>query len=972
MGSASNTIDGKENWLAGGQPANNVYSIAPSLPFLQTLAKALVSGQLISGFNPSKDPLCLADATIYLPTRRAARGFNLELLKAVKEQTGREVALLPRIFTIGDLDEDEMILGFESDVPLDAFNKINTDERRLILARLVRKWTELLRPESKALFENEDIVLPSSAADAIRLASSVASFMDRVETEEVDWQDVKNIEVDAQAQWGQITASFLDIVMEQWPEVLKARDKINPAQFRTKLMDARIAQLQERAKKGPLIVAGSTGSIPATSRLIASISTLENGAIVLPGVDHDLLPDIALQLASHEELSNENVLSTHPQFGLGRLLGLLNCKQADVQTLGHEHLEDDLATREKLINLSLLPPNHTDQWQSLLKPYESAQVEAAFKDVTYVEAASERQEALAIALIMREALAENDTQSAALITPDRNLARRVGSELKRYNINIDDSGGAPLLLSIEANFLKLIAKCFFEDPDPVSYASLLKNKYLRVGLPAHKARNLAELIELLFIRDAGIVPKLGTFEHACKQKLATLEDTKYAPRILKNMSEETKADVLDFCHKIDVSFAPIASLLTDHDNLALNHLLDALSAVANKLAITEDAKIQLFDNSAGAALKSLLGEYSNIDCSGFEISSNDVVPVFEALMFEKRFTNPENSHPRLHIYGPLEARLQTSDVVILGGLNEGTWPQVSGNDPFLNRPMSSQLGIPLPERRIGLSAHDFQQMSGNRKLFYTRSQRVDNAPTIESRWLQRLNTLIGAEHSKTIKARGNSTLQLTQLIDKPEKEIVLATPPRPTPPAAARPKSLSITEIETWLRDPYAIYAKHVLGLYGLQKLVRDTDAAMKGNLYHAIAEEFTRQWDGEIVPAAYDKINEIADAEFEKVELPDEIKSVWRMRFDTIGKKLVEWQKNKQHKIRATFVEVSAKHKIHDVDFTLRGRADRIDVMHDGTLSIIDYKTGSAPSILEAKALSPQLGLTGALAFREAFSTDE
>ncbi|MBL1405549.1 MAG: double-strand break repair protein AddB [Rhizobiales bacterium] len=963
----SNRKDNRERdaWLAGGAHGENIYSIPPSLPFLKIFAQSLVSGDLIDGFSPKDDPFCLADATIYLPTRRAARGLSLELLEAMNSCHGNSVALMPRIYTIGDLDEDEMVLGLESDIPLDAHNKINSDERRIILARLVRAWSTALKPKDRDLFEEEDIILPSSAADAIRLAASVANFMDRVETEEIDWRKIKELEPDTQAAWWQITIAFLQIVMEKWPAVLSEKNKINPAAFRSRLMNARIEQLASRATKGPIIVAGSTGSIPATTRLIKAVSKLKNGAVILPGVDHDLPPNIAIELAEKEELAQDSVLSTHPQFGLGRLAGKLNIALGDIERLGNP--EDDLSNRERIINIALLPPKDSADWLKYRNGFSDEDISLAINDITLIQAAGDRQEALAIALVMRETLVSKN-KTASLITPDRNLAQRVANELKRFNINVDDSGGTPLLLTTPAMFLRQAVKCMFNDANPINYASLLKNEHFLVGFSKGTARKLSELLELLLIRDAGVLPSLGSFEPSATKRLAALKDIPYAPKDIKNLTPEQSANLLDFAGALDKAFAPLIALKQNQASLNLHTVLLTAKQTCQQLSMNKDGQSEYFKSSAGQILEHFLDEHIALDTSDFHINPFDVAPVLEALLSDKRITDSSNSHPRLHIYGPLEARLQTSDVVILSGLNEGTWPQLGSSDPFLNRPMSSELGLPLPERRIGLSAHDFQQLSGNRKLYYTRSERVDGTPSIASRWLQRLMTFIGETHSDALKHRGDKILEWARLIDLPTGEFVPLQAPQPTPPVSARPTSLSITEIETWIRDPYAIYAKHVLNLHALPELIRDTDAAMKGNLYHKIVERFVEEWQGEITEFAFTKICAIADEEFDLMQLPAEIKSVWRPRFEPIAKDFINWEKQRHHEIKHSHLEIKAKAEVEKTGFVLRGRADRIDVLKEGSISVIDYKTGTSPSKDQAKTLSPQLALEGALAIKGHF----
>ncbi|WP_247644075.1 double-strand break repair protein AddB, partial [Brucella abortus] len=326
-------------------------------------------------------------------------------------------------------------------------------------------------------------------------------------------------------------------------------------------------------------------------------------------------------------------------------------------------------------------------------------------------------------------------------------------------------------------------------------------------------------------------------------------------------------------------------------------------------------------------------------------------------------------HPRLFIWGALEARLQTVDAIVIGGLNEGSWPTKTRNDPFMSRPMKAMIALDPPERRTGLAAHDFQMALGMDHVVLTRSQRSDNAPTVPSRWLQRLETVLGADVTNEMRGRGTRFIHWSREIDRAE-DVPFVRKPEPAPPVAARPKHFSVTEIETLRRDPYAIFAKKILKLRPLEPLIRDPAAAERGTLFHDILGHFTQAAIDPLAPDAAEKLMELGRILFADMDLPLEIEAVWWPRFTALIPQFLQWERERAYKVQERFAEIaSQKREVENLGITLSGRADRIDLMRDGTAEIIDYKTGSTPSPKQAHVLlSPQLALEAALLARGAF----
>ena len=952
--------------------ADRIFTIAPSQPFLPTLARAMLSGAVAEGLDPLEHPFALADSVVFLPTRRAARSFGVALLDAAREMTGNPSIVLPRIATLGDPDETEFLAGLSADFDLSGFSletaePVDTLQRKLVLARLTQQWVKSLTPAAHARYGEEQIVLPASAADALWLAEDLARLMDQVETEEADWRAICDVLPQEHAEWWQITQAFLDIVMQAWPEHLDELGLVNPARHRADLADIRIRALEENPPKGLVIAAGTTGSIPSTSRLLAAIAKLPNGAVVLPGLDINLPEEIIRQLQDNEERGRESVTSTHAQFGLCRLLKTLRIRHDQVNTLGKAG--EAKAVREAVIQAALLPADASASWVESRAAYDGNAIREAFDGVTIVEAANERQEALTIALALRQAV-ENPAQSAALVTPDRELARRVSAELERFGIEIDDSAGQALANTALARFVKNMIRSAGNDTDPVAMAAFAKDALLFNG----EEQPACELLELALFRFSARKPDAGCWAAVAAEAREQVKHSRYAPGTLRGLEEDGWEHLVDLAGRIDAALQPLCALSDRAEEIPAALFCESLLKAV--IACTSDAQGEssVFGETGGEELGSFLDAMADQEESGFAFPAVQMAAVFDALIAPLRTRRAGRSHPRLHIYGALEARLQHHDVVILGGLNEGTWPSTASNDPFLNRPMRSALSLPLPERRIGLAAHDFSQISGAPKVIYSRAGRVGGSPAIASRWLQRLMTYLGEEQCKPLCARGDYYLACAGLVDAAEG------PPKPAPrasyapPVDARPKSLSITEIETWIRDPYAIHAKHVLGLFPLPPLIPLSDAAQRGTVYHDIVADFISGWRGplgeEQRDAALERLAELTARRLEAEPLPVEIAASWKQRFGQIATGFVDWEIDRHQTISHSHCEtdVVAGTEIAGTGFCLRGRADRIDIHHDGALTVVDYKTGARPSNKEARTLSPQLALEGALAARGAF----
>ncbi|MFC3723875.1 double-strand break repair protein AddB [Neoaquamicrobium sediminum] len=936
-----------------GRPAPRVFTIPPGQPFLPTLADALLSGRLVPGFAVDGDPLKLASATIYLPTRRAARALR----SAFVDRLGGVSAILPTIRPLGEFDEDAAIFeGGQAD-ELTLAPPIESLDRILLLSPLVQAWKRRLPAHVAALFD-EEVVVPASLADAIWLARDLAALMDEIETGGAEWNRLTQLVPEDLANWWQVTLEFLQIVTGAWPDLLRERDRSNPAAHRNRMILAEAERLAGNPPVGPVIAAGSTGSIPATAQLLAAISRLPEGAVVLPGLD------LALDEASWREIGRPDSPPAsfgHPQAGLKKLLGVLG--------LGRDHVVEvatslpSVAARIAAVNEALRPAETTDAW---IRNRDAARPEA-FEGVSLVEAANEREEASAIAVALRLAIADGN-RSAALVTGDRELARRVAGELRRFGIEADDSGGTPLVLTPPASLFRLMLQTAFAPGDPVSIMALLKHPLLQAGLGRERVRDGSETIDLIALRGGTGRPDIASlgadFERRFEERRANPRKPPWLSRLRGDQVDAAQlllvkvAEAMKALSALRGNGVPIAALV--------RMSVECFEALGRD---ADGSLTELYRGDAGEAFASFLRSLAGTGVS-LDVEAGQWPDVFEALIAGATVKPSVTGDSRVAIWGALEARLQSVDTLVIGGLNEGSWPRKAEPDPFMSRFMKAGMELEPPERRIGQAAHDFVMAMGAPEIVLSRAARAGDAPALASRWLQRLKTFAGEEAVESMAARGRTLLEWARELDKAEP-VPFAPRPSPKPPLALRPQRFSVTEIETLRRDAYAVYARRILKLEPLEPLLRDPGAAERGTLFHDIVHAFAMSGTDPFAPEAEARLIEIGRDLFDRAALPADIDAVWWPRFVRMASHFIVWERGRPPGIKGRLAEVKADATpVGATGVSLSGRADRIDLRAAGMADILDFKTGSSPSKAQAHTLlSPQLALEGALLMRGAFA---
>ncbi len=894
------------------QEAPSLYTIAAGVPFVDALALGLIA-------RHGGDPLGLSRVTVLLPNRRAGRALREAFLRV----SGGRPLLLPQMQPLGDIDEEELTLSAESGLELPP--AVTALRRQLLLTRLV-----LRRP---------DIGEPAQAA---RFAAELARLLDQVQIERLDIAGLAGlVPAEFAAHW-QITLEFLSLVTAHWPAILAAEGAIDPAVRRNLLLAAQAERWRARPPADPIYAAGSTGSIPAAADLLAVVSRLPAGAVILPGFDRDM------DAASLKALDAD---PSHPQYGMNQLLRHLGATPEMVAPWPAAGFSPANPARVALWREALRPAATADAWVGVRVP------PSALDGMSLLEAPGAREEAAAIALLLRQAL-ETPGRTAALVTADRALARRVAVELGRFGVTIDSSAGRPLGETPPGTLLRLTADLIANAAAPVPLLAALKHPLAAGTMSRDEFRRQVRRLERRILR--GPRPAPGMAGLAAALRAAGEEDG------LAAWLQPLEAAAEPFARLMEGALAEPAALLEAHVGFTEWLATDALAGP------------RLWAGEAGSAAADFIHELAEGLRDAPPIAPTGWPALMQALMEERVVRESYGAHPRLAIWGPLEARLQQADLLILGGLNEGSWPPDPGSDPWMSRPMRARFGLPAPERRIGQSAHDFQQATAARDIVLSRAVKLEGAPTVASRWLLRLATLLdggGAGQGMAMAAlKLKSVLAGAAALDRPDAVAPLP-PPMPCPPVASRPRRLSVTEIETWIRDPYAIYARRVLRLEPLEPLDADPGAAERGSFIHAALDGFVRNFPDELPAAvAAAHLQELGRVAFGDALRRPEVRAFWWPRF----LRIIDWFLDFERERRAAGIRPLATECRGSLallapggPFELVAKADRIDRLADGTLAILDYKTGQVPSAKQVKsALAPQLPLEAAIAKAGGFAS--
>lgn len=878
--------------------------IPAQLPFMAALVRWILS-------KYGHDQVELAKVTILLPSRRAVRSLRETFL----ECTEGKPLLLPRMIAIGDVAGEDMSAELTRYAALETIpSPISGRRRQLLLARLVTDFEK----------ERFGFTAGYPVEQAIELARELADFIDEVAREQARFDKLDALVPEELAMHWQQTLNFLNIVSRFWPKVLAEENALDPVDYRNRVLAMVVERWKARPPDTPIIAAGSTGSQPATAALLAAVARLPNGTVVLPGLDVDMPQD-----------EWEQVEHTHPQYGLKQLLEKMGCERKQVALLA----QAKSPLRVDGLRTLFQPPLATAGWaKSEFSPEGLAGMSLLVADTLHDEARM-------IAVALRQTL-EMPGKTAALVTPDRTLARIVAAQMQRFGVTLDDSAGKPLKDTPAAAFVRLVAAMIAAQGAPVALLSVLRHPLCAAGMPPAECRRLSRELELETLRGVRHSQGIEALRRSIRKGThAGLH------ALLAALEKETRASMQWFA---------------EGNPLAPDRLLAEYIRLAEWLASTgsEPGEARLWAGESGEQLAGCLGEWMEHVSLLPPRRPQEYAGLFDTLISEETYRPRYGAHPRLHILSPIEARLLRFDTVILGGMNEGVWPALPKADPWMSRPMRQRFGLPLPERAIGQSAHDMYLLCASApQLILTRARKVEGAPSIPSRWLVRLQTLLKGIDKEALARMSDSTRfeQAKAMLDAP-LPLPALPPPEPLPPLEARPRQMRVTAIDQWLRDPYWIYAAYILKLSALRPLDKEPDAADFGTLVHRALELFLREWPHALPEAPVLALLEKGREAFSLFLDRPSVASLWWPRFEAMAEWLVEQEKQRRALSEYVLPELKGTwtFEVDGRSFALTTRIDRLELRKDG-LVIADYKTGSVPTAADiAEGLANQLLLEG------------
>lgn len=901
-----------------------VYSIAAHRGFADALVAGLVPRYREPGFG-------LARLTLLVPSSRAARTLSEAFIRHAGE-TGEGGLLMPRMVAVGDLDLDEK-LGAALD-PLGAADIPPACDP-------VRRWLTLDRLIAEERAGEGMEPLPGRAR--LNLAREMARTMDRLLVEEKEPADLLGESVlDSMAgvaeHWKRSIRLFARVNV-RWQAELAARGEVDAATRRNLLFDRAARRWKDDPPPYPVVAAGVTSAAPALARLLRVISELPDGAVILPDLDREMSAEAWDELgragATDEPggaVFGADDAVTHPQYHLKLLLNRMGVNREEVQPWHRRGIAAAEPARSRAISSLFLPPQASRAWVSL----EADRRRLA--GVRLLISATIEEEAQSIALLVREAL-EQPEKRIAVVTADRGLAQRVVQHLERWNIAADDSAGRPLALTPAGRLLGLLAEIAAHGPDSARLVAAFGHPLVR-GSESEARRDWLKGLRAFDRELRGPAPATGW------------EPLRAAAAKAKVAAWWAEAETL------------LASLTSWPEEIALADALGKLAAAAEDFAGTA-----AWEREDGRALGLMIEDLrQQALAAGTMIGTADLAGILRDAMDEVAVRPGYGGHPRVAIYGLLEARMARADLVICGGLNEGSWPQPPGADALLAPAVLRALGIPGAEFRIGLAAHDLAGAMGAPEVVLSRALRDADGPALPSRFLLRVEALLGDDLAQ--EHRETTIPALLPHLDRLRPRAEAYPRPAPDPSSKLRDVTIRVTALDRLLGDPYQFYAQAILDLRRLDPLAADpfSDPALRGTLVHDILDKWHKARSADpAVPMA-----PFAATHFAEARVHPLFRALWQPRLIAALERFEEWVRESEAAGRTVLAsEISGEMVVDGVK--VMGRADRIDRLADGSLAIVDYKTGAPPAKKQVTSgFALQLGLLGLIARDGRFADDK
>ena len=877
------------------------YTIPPGCAFATDLAAGLLMRHA---------PEIVARTEIYLPTRRAVR----TLQDAFLQQSKGKALLLPKMRAIGDIDDDDY-LALQSAFSPDAF--VGSDERGLPPAMAPMRRLCLIARQVQAFPIGGQ---RPSEAQAFALARALIQLLDQTQNAEYDIAQMADLWPKELASHWQDIAQFLSIMWRFWPAILEQEGAMDPVARRIAMMGHQAQIWADNPPDYPVIIAGSTGTLPATQNLMKIVASLPQGEVIFPG----MIPDI-----SDEDWQAISADQVHPLHPLSITFAALGIRANEVAIWPASiDKKANAGPRIRFLQEVMRPASQTEKWRALGGTDDKALMQKeSYHGFQRLEAQDSHEEAAIIALAMRAAL-EVPEKTAILVTADRQLARMVQSELRRFDIEIDDSAGEPLSQTSLGTYLALLAR-------------LISSQNVITDLMALAAHPLSsgQCDRVLFRQKMNELNKDHLRGNLLFDDVAGL---------LAHLGKTPELKTFVQTHLI----TPLSPLLIADGTASLSDCAALLGSVAERFAATSDedtseAVLRLWAGPAGQAAAQALQELG-LYGDDFTTSYQSFADILHVIFASIDVRVPFQKQSRLSILGAVESRMISADLVILSGLNEGVWPPKAGQDLWMNQAMAEAMGLPHKQWRIALSAHDFMMAAAMPEVLITRSRRANDSPTLPSRWLTRMDAVMSALQISDLIAP-KIPHHVKEILDhRTNHEPKPIAPPAPKPPVAIRPTTFSATQFDTLIGDPYSIYARRILRLRALAPLNEPPNAALKGTLIHEALCLFTRHYpNADSRDGAQDALLKIAEPLFAPWLRYYEVRHFWWPQFCAIAAWFTATDRVMYDEADVSFAEIEGAVSITHGErtFSVTAKADRIIRHSDGRISIIDYKTGSVPA---------------------------
>lgn len=737
---------------------------------------------------------------------------------------------------------------------------------------------------------------------ALKWADKLTAILDEMRTHDVNLKTLKEIgPVSGHAEHWEKIHTFLSLVSNHWDSILEEEQAVESITWQKRILDAYAHFLKTQGTRKPIMIAGSLGTIPSTANLIQAISKLPNGVVVLPGLE--------------KIKQKEPVSPRHPQFFLFALL-----EKLDINPCHVEYLTDT---------------QHFDTDTSCHKKSEFQGIEIQCENLSYMEASDQAEEARLVAISIRKALEEGKKKIVCVAT-DQALLKRINTELEVWDIVPLSPQSRSLIDTNLGSFLHLVTLGLSNPFPVVALASLCKHAL-------SKKTEDWNLFERYILRKW-----TGSY---------SLQALDYAVQRAENqMDLDTWNQVADFYNQLK-------KLLMDRDGThSLKYYLKKIDTFLRWLAEHDEPAESLFLILCPEEAESFQTLWEDLHKSGdLEIvHPQNLSDVFFTLLQQPYQALVGGHTQEVLLLPPADARFIDADLKILAGLNEGVWPLEPPKDPFFTYNMRQSLKLPPLESKIGQSAHDFLScLCGPGDKLITRSLRIGGVPSIPSRFLSYLH--LGLKRKGLKLHSSNELKQWSRDLYLPPQKITLGIP-APCPPANLRPNRLSVTEIGLLLKDPYSIYAKHILKLTELNFFSNQHQYRSFGIFVHECLHEWNRDFNKTEAPSFLNRAKFLFGLHFGSWE---ENRFWWEKFLN-----LLKWV-SLQSPWSNTVTEIRGEIvlPIGDHLFTLFGKADRID-WNEQSLRIIDYKTGGVPSGSSVKSgESPQLLLEALIFYKNGFS---